>query len=503
MNLDKLYSQMIQYNNNDVPFKGNPQITYFSLIVNSHYQFKRHTNFSYGTISLEPTSINNNNTNFYYEIKTDEFYVLNSFIICIDKIENLSDITISINSISVKLTAEYLKIYNLLSAKTILEFEDKCFITIPMNLNDFFNTNIKNKTTFAYLPMNFVNSLSINLNTINPIVNNELIKIRLQYSCLDTEEVKNIKKFYLSKEIKILPKNLVVESDNNSFTLQSQNYNYIGNSTLSSNSTFLMDTNDNIGILIENFNLVEFIEFVFSDHKITLTNEIINIYDKLYDKIIYRLDNNKTIINIKSVLVGMTVDKYIDEYKYNVNIIYQPNSPLTNNKIYMCNFIRNENCNINIDYKIIYCVFNPKPNSSFGTCFRHFNYPMELIQDNKTIIQDTKMTHLKQLVVYWTKKDDKEPISVASNITLSLPDIDTLSWSITELDSICYQQLHFDNIIPNIYTIGFSLMPKKMLPSGELNIHDKIEITWNIKDDYKQIIYYYDIHIILFGYEKI
>ena len=139
MSVENLLKQLCNYNEKDIVITGNPQITYF---MNVYSKFRPHTNFSYGIITPEPTSKTTNTITWSKLNNLGD--IINNIIICVDNIDDLSNIIISIDELEpIVLTKEYIKIYNLICNKIIFQSDSGYLISFnPIHLIIYYSTYI-------------------------------------------------------------------------------------------------------------------------------------------------------------------------------------------------------------------------------------------------------------------------------------------------------------------------------------------------------------------------
>ena len=252
-----LQKTMEYYDANDVPFSGNPQITYF-CDVNNTLQMRRHTNFSYGMININKqceTTINNQYIT-TFSLNSPDFDVLNSIIICVNNLNDLNCVQIYFDDVKLELSLEYIKTYNQITKQIIYHTNTHTIIAIPTNPDDFFYIT-GTSVLFTYLPnIRTLNNLKVNVITT---IENLDIQVMVKCSIVDSEERKNIKFNY--NEIYPLPLTIKPNSEG-IFDLSFSNYAI---------------RNNILGVKIKNFEKLDYIQLNFENSIIQLGRNVLEI----------------------------------------------------------------------------------------------------------------------------------------------------------------------------------------------------------------------------------
>lgn len=508
---DNLLKKLYFYDSNNLPISGNPELSLFAFSASSIIR-KRHTNFSNGLISVKPSYIKKitSDTKLYQYSFIPDFDLLKNIVINLKNIDitNIIDITINVEQLKIVLPLKYIQIYNMISEKIIFPMGSSCMIIIPINNNNFLYSKI-NFHLFTSLPCYKTNfSISINLLDLSNLENDTTnynpnypdIEVKLQSICVDTKERSRISYFHSIKNYQVYPLTLP-KKNSNTFDLSSV-HNCI-------------DTNSivNLGIRVENFESLDSIEITFNDNSIKLGIETIKLYDKFYNKIIYQFENS-IIIKIKSIFfltysTQFDVKLYYKDTKYNME-----------SDAFVCNNMHN----MDMESFLLFA------DNELMSYFKEYSFDMKDFKNNKQIfISEPYPYHIKEMFIYWTEKNyslqehnqtnpanpanptnPANPKNLAKKIIISYPEYENLTDTYTELDCVINQQIGHSGVIdPNIFTIGYSLIPRHIYPTGEINVPKSVSIAWELKDELKDSvknqelpfdISKYQMNVIIFGY---
>lgn len=455
-----LYSQIYNYGIDNAPLTGNPQITY-CVYSDQKYIYKRHTNFSYGMINLKPTLIDNN-THFIYNVLPLQADFLKDFIISVDNFDDIIDIKITINNCTQTITKEYLIACNNVTGN-IIHGND---ILLPMFNNGFFGKTDYFGVHYIGLPLCVIKDFTLEINTN---ISTD-VELRANIIYVDTEERKKI----ISMSNHVLLNELVIKpyENTNKFNV---NINKI----------------NNLGILINNFDSFDSIEFDFGNYHMKLTKETINLYNWLHRKILHSFGE-------KDVILSVSISNDICN-NCEIKINYQFENIVNNNKIFMCLALPDTFCDSLITLQK---AGRGISTNYFGSMYDSFVFPMnKKSQEVNVTITKNNVLNLKECSIYWKNKNG-QTVAIAEKISLIItpPKSDQLVYDFNLKDSKLYQMIHHQPSILDIYTIGFAIKPKQSFPSGEVNISSSLKITWETKEEYTDTIDEYDMHVVLFGY---
>ena len=493
--INNLLKKLCFYNSDDIPITGNPQITFFGL-ERKNFERKRHTNFSNGIITLEKSCYTKSSTDcvnlYQYDLGLPQFDLLKNIIICIKDINNIINIVITIGEQQIVLSLKYIQIYNLVAKKIIFQTNSGYMIIIPTNSYDFMYNN-KSPHLYNCLPIFMLDySFHIYTSGISKSDSDDL-KLKLECVVLDTEERRRIAQLFSISNYQVYPLG-IPKKNSNTFDL-SEIYKNI-------------HQNINLGIEVENFELLKSIDFVFGEHTIILSPDTLKIYGKFFNRIIYQPNQNNTVIKIKSIF-NFEINPELFEIKLNYNNDMNTINTNTDANIFICNELQNIE-------KSSFLLFADDKMMSY---FKSYSFDLaDSDLGNKIKITEKYSYHMKEMFVYWTKKvkssnlsansstnsstNSSELLNIAKKITIKYQEYEDDTF--TELDCQIYQQtLHPGTFDPNTYIISYSLEPKYIYPSGEINIPvGTIEIGWELKDELDKTfdINVYQMNIVIFGY---
>jgi hypothetical protein len=447
-----LLTQLVKYDKYSVPFCGNPEITFFSQMRNVSVKSRRHTNFVCGIVPI----VSSNGYKFDLTAQTD---ILQNVIIQIDKsdsFESLQMIRLTIGSCTAVLTPEYIKMYSTICKKIILNSTPGAdlLISIPLSSYNYFYSpeeKYQNKSSiYPWETFKIPISITVFGNFKKPV------EVKLFGSVLDTEERGKIAKTF--------------ETNNNFYDSLAPMY-----SSLIPIDLIVLEQEIQIiphinvitwGIELSNgFESLESIEINTGKNKIVLTPNIIQMYNKMYDQIIFG-----SVIKIRG-LINKSLNKN-QIYKIKVNTLNK-----TKSRIFTCIDTANQTKNF------IFTI-----NDSFSSFFKEYIFsPGEQI-----IVNPKSQYHLVSMQIF--SDQDINPIT---SINLQIGDEYSV---ITDLnDSQLFQQELFCKLDPKYFTICFALIPIELSqPTGEFNVSssDILKLLAINSNPTKQI------HLIISGYQS-
>jgi len=481
---ENLRKHMEYYDEYDVPFSGNPQITYF-VHTNHKLQTRRHTNFAYGTIKINQEgntikTADNYVSNFI--IKSPSFDMLNQISVCVKNLDYLSSILIEFDELKLQLDLDYIKIYNQIGTKIIHHVDTHSIITIPTNPDDFFYRTNSHGTLFNYLPnMHTLKELKVKV-----ITNCDPDEIHVMASCvvIDTEEKKRCVQVFKYDDLK--PINLIVKADSTGFFDLSFFNHKITSYTL--------------GVKVKNFENLDNIQIQIGTKNIYLSKNILSIYNRMNKQIIFQDqdDHECKIIKISQIIDMdiLTTKKILKIDNYGLKINYNNGHFENSNSVGFYNFFANKD----LDEKLI----GFWASSNICSYFREYSYEMYLKgPEQELTIDNFEQAHVKELFIYWTINGQEKRIT--KQIELTIQNKPEPEFKITnkylELDCDIYQKMHHENFDPLVYNIGFALHPSDVNPTGELNVNNKLEIKWETKPEF--IGSHAKMHVLVFGHKSI
>lgn len=481
---------MINNNEKDVPISGNPQITWNVMVYNL-MDYKRHTNFSYGSIKIEPTNKTENTIT--WNTPLDVCDIINNIQIYIDNLNDFSNIIISIDDFEpIVLTSEYIKLYHLVCNKIIYQLNSGYVITFNLtNLIIFYKESIKN--TLFIKPDHFIglpiiqNSLKINWICISGINPNTTV-LKFNSVILDLEERRRILETKMGHNKKIFSlENYQIEKNNNTYwNLTDCNiypYGFIG-----------------CVILKSNYDYLESLEITLNGITFIITKSTLELFDQFYCNIIFDFEDKK-IIKIK-YLSMLDDDKYTNSSEYYIKINFSKlTNQLSTTKIY--NF---QNV-IELNTKNHLLVLTNQKNCEFTNgYYEYVNNLSEIFNFEKStclieISNQINLTHIREIFIFFTNLKTNKKERISNNFYITIADITN---EYTDLDMNIYAQTHHSLSNPDnqIYSIGYSLDPLNSYPNGLFNMANKpIKIEFDISDkidinDLKN----YQVNVVLFGF---
>lgn len=459
-----LLQQLVKYDEYDIPMSANPQITYFKIDRKTSLTNKRHTNFASGIIPIEK-SLKSSETKYIFEVGqiSDIFDSLTIVVHSVDFFNILKNISLSICGQQINLSPEYLQIYSKICSDIIYTSDTSTYITLPLSKYDFFKSkDISNDskniiyqwlTRFdcLYDSTNPFVSVQIDLKAPMDISVANSIELKLSVSELDSEERRNI-----------------------AFNITNQKYNIIPSELecfCTSGIKYPINLELNIIVLgielPDGFESLESIQIYTKKNIITLTPNIIKMFNQMYSQIIF--DN---VIKLRGLI--NTTDR---EFKIQINTI-QPNNQY---KLYHCT--KSDDTTTN---NFIFAI-----NDEFTTFYKEYTF-----EHNQPIqIKEESQYHLTELQIL--QSDIK-----ISNVNLKIKD-DTEVYNNIIIDaneSIINQKKKYNQISPNYFTISFALNPTKIYqPTSHYNIspYNVLEVltVFDTKNTDK-------IHMIASGYQS-
>ncbi len=445
--IENLTKYLTKYNGFDLALTGKPQITYNCISGRYNLEFKRHTNFSQGLITLKMCE-NINNINVFVLEQID---LVNDLIICIDDLEKLDYIKLIYNNSTLDINLDYIKLLNLVQSNVIKKFNNLFIITL--NMINFFNIQPFSTNKLTGIPI-FSNKITIEVKSSYQSFN--FIEVKCAAVMLNFREKEKIMDCYFVDGFKTI-KNIL--NNNNIIWINASSYE---------NLCIVVDDYKNMSsIEIESLKLNDLVD------PIVINKEAIEIYNKLFEKILFEY-NGKTIIKIKVVIdtevkndlkikINYIDDLIRDHCYYSITDLNQVKTP------YLCTFTNN--------FKTYY-------NSWIFDLNDDINGIVNINLDN---------THIKNIIIYYTDFDGTI-IPIANKFDV---DIDDINEKYTDLDCFIYQQNYFNVSDPNINVISFTSMPKSHHPTGQINVTKSIQISYNLKYSKSNL----KMHVIIFGYK--
>jgi len=229
---------------------------------------------------------------------------------------------------------------------------------------------------------------------------------------------------------------------------------------------------DYLCLVVDNYANIDFIEINYNNQIIRLNKCVLEMYDKLYEKILFTYDD-KTAIKIK-VLFDIQQD-------IKINVCYLDKLERIE-KIYRMKDLDN------IAGKYL-CVYND------GELHTYYNSWVFDINENDSNIKILlKNTHVKNIIIYYTESDGVTKLPIGDKFVI---DINGIVTTYTDLDCNIYQQKYFKTNDPNINIIGFAFKPQSHWPTGEINVRESIGINYSLKFSKPDA----KIHVVVFGYK--
>lgn len=495
MSVENLLKQLCNYNEKDIVITGNPQITYNIMV---YTKFRPHTNFSYGIITPEPTSKTTNTITWSKLNNLGD--IINNIIICIDNIDDLSNIIISIDELEpIILTKEYIKIYNLICNKIIFQSDSGYLISFnPIHLIIYYLTYTnglpQNQTKFTGLPTIITKINWICVSCVNP----DKTKLKFNSAVLDAEERRKIA-------------DNLINLYKNQFNLES--YEIIENNfTYWNLEPFELEYCGLIGCVISksDYSNLESLELIFDGITTTITKSTIDLFNNFYDKIIFDYENN-IIIKIKYLLlfsenIGTHILTYTKSSKYylKINLLNDIDitntSDIPNHKVYLFRDITLTPTNCLV-------VYTGNSVTNFINGYHEYkNTLTEIFNHDKQIGQieissQINLTHIKEIFIFFTNSHTNQKDRIANKFAITIADI-TNEYSTLDMD--IYTQIHHPmaNSDNKIYAIGFSIDPNNSYPNGLFNTSNKpISIEFDLMENInKDDLANYQINVVLFGF---
>lgn len=482
MSIDNLIKQLENYTEKDLCITGNPQVTFN---VSVHKKFSRHTNFTYGNISQIPSIITDNSIT--WNCLEDNGDIINNIIFFVENIDNLANITLSLDDYEpIVLSSEYLKIYNLLCKKIIFETTSGFIISFnPANLFIFLPDGEHiDKQLFRYytgLP-----TISSKLTKINWIcIGGKNLKnavLNINFVILDLEERRRFADITVGRKL---------------FAMESYEIykNKLSCWNLTQNKTIPIYF---IGCLLSDldYESLESIEITFNNLTIKITKSVIELFDKFYVKILFDYNGYK-IIKIKFLSIFNIINNP-EEYYLKINFVnnYLP----SNNKIYQFQNIDE------LDRSNYLIICNGESPNIFTNGYYEYvnnldkisnltnsNYQCGLISISN---EQINLTHIKEIFIFFTNIETNKKEKIANKFKITIADI-TNEYSSLQMD--IYSNLHHANIDDQIYNIGYSLNPSHSYPNGNFNIAEKpIKIEYVLSENIN--LSKYKINVVFFGF---
>lgn len=500
--MSNLLHQLCNYNANDIPITGNPMITYFARTTDN-LKYRPYTNFACAYVNIQPTGFTPNTITWAnikpssskqdiipddVECKTNLSSIgdlVLDFIICIRSFEDLKKIIISIGEFDpIELTKEYIQIYNKTCSPIIFESESECIITFNL-VNLFCSSQMPNACFYIGLP---VIHEKLNINWICVCVREDNLNYDLNQITLKTKSVvlgNEERRAFCAKsnltESKII--NLeyfeTVKPDG-SF------WNLMPNSKLP------------IGViccLISNFELLESIEIIFNNNKITLTSDILKIFNEFYEPILFDFGEKK-LIKLKNLIqMHFNNANAIEKYHLKINymkINYMKNTYVSNNKVYFCLHSQQDlptNTPVVLN-KLFY-----------GSYYQNESIITDELNRITINPDQSNLTHIKEIFIYFTNLQTGNKERVINLLTIQIGTEIINKYSNLDLD-IYQETTHSEhsNKSKSIYSIGYGLYPKNNYPSGLVNVSkEPIKFTFELKSGVK--LRDYRTTILFFGYK--
>lgn len=441
MQSEYLLKNLTYYDQFDVHITGNPQITHFYKDL-KHSDFKRHTNFQYGMITLEEI-------NGVYETTLD---TINYVVIITNNINDIMCINFILpctNEI-VSLSINRIKIIDITMRKIIFQIGNKYMIKIPLaNFINFVHDYNIVCTEFLNL---FQQKLKIVVVQSTTLLNPIEVKI---YGCVIDSYERNtsIDKIHTCKYSKII--NLPIEHTSNT------------DKTLSTYDlkNYLFAKSQNIIIKIASINIIDNVTLNMNNKQIKFPLGVLKMYNDTYDKIIFNIDNY-CLLKIP-YLISTNVP--ILSFSIDIGTVNKCNQIF----IYMLTDVE-----LNVTEFKPLIVFN----NQFHTYIQHHQIDANLTDNNVDI--DVGQMHLKEIIILCTKNG--APFKPINNFRFNFHDSFT---NYTELDCELYQKIHHEKLNDNVYTIGFALDPNHHYSTGCINTK-KLNFTYYaLEYDFKMDVY--------------
>jgi hypothetical protein len=446
ININHLLQQLENYKKTNLYFVDNPKISYLGITNGSNTTgMVPHTNFQNGTIHVnsestintdlmsnseltvnsELTNSDSTKTEYKYNLLAD-YDILCYIVIKTNNIKNIEKIICNINDNEFIILPEILQLYS------YNVNQQKLIIIDPSIL-------IYNYSVFYLM---YINNFDLTVITKNQSES----KVYINVSISDTNEQKIISKF---NDIKWINLEELVTCNN---------YLYFTNFDIYTGNIFIKTKyikNIKITIEINNFKLI-------------LNEKMLEIYHKLYNKILYC---NELII---------------------IPFIFDPNIKYTKK------YIKIESESIDNQSKII-ILKDPVEKSSLlyvsSTIFNSQKLFTFDINEN-ILIENLNNFILKELVIFYENIETNAYERISSNFIITFNNI---KHEYDELSCDIYSNLYHKSMY-DLYIIGFSLCPKENQPSGEITVNN-ILINNTIKENIDKTKY--KMHVILYGYENI
>lgn len=484
-----LKKKINKQNIKDDVFTKNPQITFFARVTNRINSYCRYTDYSYGIMSLNndnKINVKNKKNKIIYNLNKSIPDVVKSINIIIKDLNNLNNIKIIIDELEIVLSYDFIQMYNICVEKIIFEHNDGYIIIFPINGSSYISNIIK----YRFLITINIKKFLIEINT-NETTND--IETFINYFILsEDEKISILSSLDYSNQI-TLPLNTKTTNENifsfiNEINKKNNEYDdvkysgYFGIFVIKIDDINLLDSIDIVG----NYSYVDFsqargLPLIKQDFDVCLTKDILRMYNKFNNTIIYKDENNNYFINLILLMNG-NENHNINIFKINVNY---DNIKDYETDIYLINYY---DCN-QIDSLSIF-----ENNLLYHNYFEEFNY---YITDNFSMtLKQTFTYYLKQIIIY-VEDENKKDVNLLNSVELNIDNIIINKY--TQKDNMINQYKMNKFYEPNIYNIIFSMDLTSNKPNGNISISKFIKINYELIDnninfnDYK-------IKVLVFGY---
>jgi hypothetical protein len=480
--IDNLLEQLVRYNEKDRNITGNPEITFFAVTTNN-IRHRRHSNFTFGLIDIEPTNKTTDSICWNNFDKTGD--ILLEIIICLKKISDFIKLVISIGDHDpIELSLEYIQVYNL-NRQIIFESETDCLVTF--NLVELLYSDKMPITCFySGLPIIF-NKLKINWIYLNTKESDSVL-LKLKACLLDTDE----RRCFSSETRNNLKKSKLLCLEYPKYLITHKNNKLTNISDVNLSSSYYYDLKPNsqlptikIFVKIKNFDLFESIEIKIDSQTIVFGKYSILIYDKFFKQIIYEHLDYKIIV----LTVINQLSKLPDNYNLKINYSNNFDDELAN-AVISCLNVNEVNAHSNLIYS----------DNIFSGYYEYVFDLKKIDLDNKIILNNYQnyLTHIAEIFIWFKNKKTNQNERIIDKFNIL---IDSVSLNFTDLDTMIYSKTNYKIYDNSVYTITFALMPINSNPTGLFNTFDKpIEIELNYKNNICKSDY--EIGIVLFGYKS-
>lgn len=480
----------------DCIFTEKPQITYFARTTNSINNSHRYTNYSCGLMSLNNNNkinIKNKKNTIIYNLNKSIPDVINTINIIIKDLNNLNNIKIIMDDFEIVLSYEFIKIYNISIEKIIFDHNDGYIIIFPINGSSYISNIIK----FRFLNTINITKLLIEINT-NETTNN--IETFINYFVLTYDEQLQIKRNNDYSNKFLLPLNTKTTNTNilNFINKNNSDFNgYFGILVIKIDDFELLDSIDIIGCNLHNTlpdniineplntfignydNMInEPLNTIIDNYDICLTKDILKMFDKFNNKIIYKDENNNYLINLIIIINHYN----IKEFKINVNY---NNIKDYETDIYLINYYDSNKINS-------LAIF--EKTLSYHNYYEEFNY--YITDDFSITLKQPYTYYLKQIIIY-IEDTNKKDVNLLNSVELNIDDIIINTY--TQKDNMINQYKMNKSYEPNIYNIVFSMDLSDNKPNGNISITKFIKINYELTDNNINFNVY-KIKVLVFGY---